>query len=27
GTTICYAYMQSAGMVDDHEVKCFRYGR
>ncbi len=27
GTTICYAYMQSAGMVDDHEVTCFRYGR
>ncbi len=27
GTTICYAYMQSAGMVDDHEVACFRHGR
>ncbi len=24
GTTICYAYMQSVGMVDDHEVGCFR---
>ena len=27
GTTICYAYMQSVGMVDDHEVGCFRRGR
>ena len=27
GTTICYAYMQSIGMVDDHRVGCFRYGR
>ena len=25
GTTICYAYMQSAGMVNDHIVSCFRY--
>ncbi len=25
GSTICYAYMQAAGMVNDHEVKCFRY--
>ncbi|MDA1316703.1 MAG: DNA-3-methyladenine glycosylase I [bacterium] len=25
GTTICYAYMQSAGMVNDHEMNCFRY--
>ncbi len=25
GPTICYAYMQAAGMVNDHEVKCFRY--
>ncbi len=23
GTTICYAYMQSAGMVNDHELGCF----
>ncbi len=26
GPTICYAFMQSVGMVNDHEVKCFRYG-
>lgn len=25
GTTICYAYMQSVGMVNDHTVDCFRY--
>ena len=25
GPTICYAYMQAAGMVNDHEVACFRY--
>lgn len=25
GTTICYAYMQAAGMVNDHIVSCFRY--
>jgi len=25
GTTICYAFMQSAGMVNDHVVTCFRY--
>lgn len=25
GTTICYAYMQAAGMVMDHTVDCFRY--
>ncbi len=25
GPTICYAYMQSAGMVNDHIVSCFRY--
>jgi DNA-3-methyladenine glycosylase I len=25
GTTICYAYMQAVGMVNDHEVSCFRY--
>ena len=24
GSTICYAFMQSAGLVDDHVVKCFR---
>ena len=25
GSTICYAYMQSIGMVNDHTVDCFRY--
>lgn len=25
GTTICYAYMQAAGMVNDHLVDCHRY--
>ena len=25
GTTICYAFMQAIGMVNDHEVFCFRY--
>ena len=25
GPTICYAYMQSVGMVNDHIVACFRY--
>ena len=25
GTTIIYAYMQSIGMVNDHETSCFRY--
>mgnify|MGYP001609874454 FL=1 len=24
GTTICYAFMQAAGMVNDHSVDCFR---
>jgi DNA-3-methyladenine glycosylase I len=24
GTTICYAFMQSVGMVNDHVVTCFR---
>jgi len=27
GPTICYAFMQSAGLVDDHVVDCFRHGR
>ena len=27
GTTICYAFMQAVGMVDDHEKGCFRYGQ
>ena len=26
GPTICYAFMQSAGMVNDHLVSCFRHG-
>jgi DNA-3-methyladenine glycosylase I len=26
GPTICYAYMQSVGMVNDHLVGCFRHG-
>ncbi len=26
GTTICYAFMQAAGLVNDHEVGCFRHG-
>lgn len=25
GTTICYAFMQAAGMVNDHLTDCFRY--
>jgi DNA-3-methyladenine glycosylase I len=25
GSTICYAFMQSAGMVNDHLTHCFRY--
>ena len=25
GPTICYAYMQAAGMVNDHTVDCFRH--
>ena len=25
GSTICYAFMQAVGMVDDHLVTCFRY--
>lgn len=25
GSTICYANMQAIGMVNDHEVSCFRY--
>lgn len=26
GPTICYAFMQSAGLVNDHLTSCFRYG-
>ena len=25
GTTICYAFMQAAGLVNDHLVSCFRH--
>ncbi len=25
GSTICYAFMQAAGMVNDHVVTCFRH--
>jgi DNA-3-methyladenine glycosylase I len=27
GSTICYAFMQAVGMVNDHSVKCFRYAQ
>jgi DNA-3-methyladenine glycosylase I len=27
GSTIIYAYMQGIGMVDDHDVDCFRHAR
>jgi DNA-3-methyladenine glycosylase I len=27
GSTICYAFMQAAGLVDDHTVDCFRHKR
>jgi len=27
GSTICYAFMQAAGMVNDHLVDCFRYNK
>jgi DNA-3-methyladenine glycosylase I len=27
GSTICYAYMQAAGMVNDHLVSCFRHAQ
>jgi len=26
GSTICYAFMQGTGLVDDHTVDCFRHG-
>jgi DNA-3-methyladenine glycosylase I len=25
GSTICYAFMQATGMVNDHAIDCFRY--
>ena len=27
GPTICYAFMQAAGLVNDHLVHCFRYSQ
>jgi DNA-3-methyladenine glycosylase I len=27
GSTICYAFMQAMGLVNDHTVDCFRYGK
>jgi DNA-3-methyladenine glycosylase I len=27
GSTICYAFMQAIGMVNDHTVDCFRYSQ
>jgi len=27
GSTICYAFMQAVGMVNDHTVDCFRFGK
>jgi DNA-3-methyladenine glycosylase I len=27
GPTICYAFMQAVGMVNDHTTKCFRYDK
>lgn len=26
GSTICYAFMQAVGIVNDHETRCFRRG-
>jgi DNA-3-methyladenine glycosylase I len=26
GPTVCYAFMQAAGLVDDHVTACFRFG-
>lgn len=27
GSTICYAFMQATGMVNDHKMECFRHGQ
>ncbi len=27
GSTICYAFMQASGMVNDHSINCFRYNQ
>ena len=26
GSTICYAFLQAAGLVNDHTTDCFRHG-
>ena len=26
GPTVCYAFMQAAGLVNDHTTDCFRHG-
>jgi len=27
GPTICYAFMQAIGMVNDHAIGCFMHGK
>jgi DNA-3-methyladenine glycosylase I len=27
GPTICYAFMQAAGLINDHLIDCFRHGK
>src|SRR5258708_35258680 len=27
GSTICYAFMQAVGMVNDHAIECFRHAQ
>jgi DNA-3-methyladenine glycosylase I len=27
GSTICYAFMQAVGIVNDHTIDCFRYNQ
>ena len=27
GSTICYAFMQAVGMMNDHLVECFRHAQ
>ncbi|HEX2272000.1 MAG TPA: DNA-3-methyladenine glycosylase I [Pyrinomonadaceae bacterium] len=27
GSTICYSFMQAVGMVNDHDLTCFRYSQ
>jgi len=27
GSTICYAFMQAVGLVNDHDPSCFRYSQ